>query len=116
MKRFVLATIYAWLSIVGGLFLIFQGWTRLAGASSAAVAAASAFQGFIMLATGIAILRQHSKAVGLVWTSTALFALGVLARGIVPLDLLLWLLLLAFAIWFTKKSKAAKPVIADQPH
>jgi hypothetical protein len=62
----------------------------------------------------LAAFEVTPEAVGLVWANTILFALAILATGIIPLDLLLWLLLLAFAIWFTKKSKTAKPAFAPE--
>jgi hypothetical protein len=44
----------------------------------------------------------NAKAGVLVWLVTVLAGLGVLARGIVPVDFLVWLLELAFALWYSK--------------
>jgi hypothetical protein len=63
MNRPMLATIYSWLSIFGGLLLTLQGSLALARGGAPVAFAGHAFQGLIMLAAGLAILRCRPKAV-----------------------------------------------------
>jgi len=104
--------VYASLALLGGLILLVVAVGRL-GAGSLAFLAAMVLQGLILIASALAILKRHRLAVALVWTSTILFALAVLAQGVVPKDLLLWLLILAYAIGYTKRSKTAQEQTAD---
>ena len=113
MKRPLLATIYAWLLILGSILLLAQGYDRFTTKAQLPIIAASLFQGLIMLATGLAILKNHSHAVGLVRTTTILFGLASLAAGLSPLDILLTLLLIGFAVWYGKQVKTKS--VSSQP-
>ena len=61
------------------------------------------FQGLLWLATGLAILQRRLIAIRLMWALVILAGLGVLTRGNVPLDLLIWILSVAIAKWFSTK-------------
>ncbi len=67
------------------------------------------FQGLLFLATGLAILRTDTNAVGLVWAVTVLAGLGVIFRAFIPLDVALWLAQLGIAMWFSRK----KPLLTN---
>jgi hypothetical protein len=70
--------------------------------------AAAIFQGVLFVGTGVAILGRRRIAVKLVWTVTVLAAIGVAFRGLVPLDILLWLVSLGIAKWFSGKASLLK--------
>jgi hypothetical protein len=63
------------------------------------------FQALLFGATGVAILQMSKVAVALIWVTVVLSGFGVLFRGVTPLDLLLWLVGLGLAIWYTNKRK-----------
>jgi hypothetical protein len=106
LKRSWLETAYACLSTLGGVLLVWQGISWYL--DKVGVPLVSILQGLVLLAAGQAILRQEPKAVLWVWVSAVMFGLGVLARGIIPVDLLTWFLIVAFAVWFTRKKRAQK--------
>lgn len=66
-------------------------------------AGAALFQGLLWLASGLAILKRKLIAIRLMWAGVILAGLGVLFRGIAPLELLVWLLSVAIAKWFSSK-------------
>jgi hypothetical protein len=67
---------------------------------------AELLQGLLFAAAGIAILIGRRKtALRLVWTSAVLGALGVVVRGITPLETLLWTGSLGLAIWYTRTQR-----------
>jgi vacuolar-type H+-ATPase subunit I/STV1 len=68
-------------------------------------------QGFLFVATGLAILRKMKIAVKLVWVTVALSGLGVLFRGLIPTDIFVWVLSLLLARWFTKKAREGVGVV-----
>jgi hypothetical protein len=103
--RTKLDIVCASLALLGGLILPIAAVGRLSAGRSLIPFAVTILQGFVLLASALAILKRHRSAVALVWTSTILFAVAVLAQGIVPKDLFVWLLILAYAIGYTKRSK-----------
>ena len=108
---------YGWSFIAFGLFLLITGLITLLtsqdvtpkavpfGPAAKQIGVVPAiFQGLLWVATGLAIVRKNKIAVKLVWVNVALSGLGSLFRGLIPGDILVWLLGLLLAIWFTKKS------------
>jgi hypothetical protein len=69
---------------------------------------AALFQAGLFGVTGWAILRKRKFAIKLVWAGTTLAAIGVIFRGLILLDTLVWLVSLALAIWYTKA-----PLLSD---
>jgi hypothetical protein len=108
------AVVYGWLFVVAAVYLLVTAAITLfaslqatplpaLGASQPIGAASAIVQGALFLATGLAILKRRLVAVRLVWVSTALAGLGVLMRGIIPIDLVSWVVTLVLAMWFSKK-------------
>jgi len=118
---------YGWFFIVTGLFLLLTGIITFFSGEDVTLPpiafahakrmglVSSIFQGSLFVATGLAIVWKKKIAVALVWVIVALSALGVLFRGLIPGDIIVWLLGLLLAIWFTKKTAevplAVKPVV-----
>lgn len=110
------ATVYGWVLMLTGLFLLFSGLANLLisqnvtppstrfGNSRPISIIFSIAQGLLFVATGIAIIRKKRIAVTLVWTGTGLSGLGLFLNSLIPLDLFLWLLSLGLAIWYSKKT------------
>lgn len=108
-------TVYGWVFVLAGLYLLVAGLGSLLtgqgltpppspfGHSSPISALSALFQAALFAATGLAIIRRHKVAVTLVWVSVGLSGLGVLIRGLIPLDTLLWLVGLGLAIWYSKR-------------
>jgi hypothetical protein len=84
---------YGWLFLLAGIVSLFIGIATETGVTI--------YQGLLFGVTGIAIVEMSKFAVALVWTTTVLSGLGVIIRGIIPVDLLLWLVSLGLAIWYT---------------
>ena len=109
------ALVYGWFTIAAAAYLLFVAALKLLGvqdsmpspslsAHAQSIGTASAmFQGLVWLATGLAILQRRLIAIRLMWVVVILAGLGVLLRGIVPLDLLMWILSVAIAKWFSTK-------------
>jgi zinc ribbon protein len=107
---------YGWLFVLTALYLWIVGLMTLSGRNELTPAAlpfanaksvgvgAALFQALLFGATGLAIIRRKKMAVMLVWVSIALSALGILLRGLIPLDILLWVVSLGLALWYTKKA------------
>lgn len=125
------ATAYGWLFVLTALYLWIVGLMTFSGGNELTPAAlpfgneksigvgAALFQALLFGATGLTIIRRKKMAVMLVWVSIALSALGILLRGLIPLDILLWTGGLGLAIWYTKKAspllKAAQPQVTSEP-
>src|ERR1019366_2663740 len=119
------AIVYGWFVIAAAAYLLLAGALTLLIDQDATPrpspflhstpmgAAAALFQGFLWLASGLAILKRKLIAIRLMWAVVILAGLGVLFRGIVPLELLVWLLSVAIAKWFSSKrpflSKLRRP-------
>ena len=88
-------TAYGWLFLVAGIYFLYTGLVTEVGVAI--------FQGLLFGLTGTAILQRTKFAVALVWITVVVSGLGVIFRSITPLDLLLWLMWLGLAIWYTKK-------------
>jgi hypothetical protein len=109
------ALVYGWFVIAAAAYLLLAGGLTLLGgqdvtpppsafAQSKRIGAVGAmFQGLLWLATGLAILRRKLIAIRLMWAVVILAGVGVLFRGIVPLELLVWILSAAMAKWFSSK-------------
>lgn len=102
-------TIYGYLFIVAAAILLIVAILEMnsGGTHSPIVALTAFFQAALFGVTGWSILAGHRWAVKLVWVTTVLGAIGVLFRGLVPLDLLLWLASLGLAIWYTRKRRSS---------
>lgn len=100
--------IYGYLYVVASAILLIGAVLEMnsGGARAATVALTAFFQAVLFGVTGRSILTGHRWAVALVWVATVLGAIGVLFRGLVPLDLLLWLTSLGLAVWYTKKTRS----------
>jgi hypothetical protein len=106
-------TAYGWLFVLGGLYLWVQELIAFyAGTESTPSVlpslsvkpmdiGISLLQALLFGATGLAIIRRKKVAVVLVWLNIGLSGLGVLLRGLIPMDLLLWIAGLGLAIWYT---------------
>lgn len=115
------ATVYGWTFILAGLFLMAVGFISLAasqdltprpyafGNDKPIGIVSSLAQGLLFTAAGLAIIRRKTIAVTLVWVVTALSGMGVLFRGVIPLDVAVWLLQLLLAIWYAKKKSFLTP-------
>jgi hypothetical protein len=99
LNKWVIA--YGWLFIAAGLVLICIGITQ----KNTYRLVAHFFQTWLFCTTGVAILLRKKIAPALVWITVALSALGVLFRGVTPLEILLWSANLALAIWYSKQAK-----------
>jgi hypothetical protein len=66
-------------------------------------------------AAGLATIRRKKIAVTLLWVSIALSTLGILLRGLIPMDILLWMGGLGLAIWYTRKASPLLKVPRPQP-
>jgi hypothetical protein len=108
------AIAYGWFVIIAAAYLLLSGALTLLGdldvtppphafAQKPIGAAGALFQGLLWLAAGLAILRRKLIAIRLVWAVAILAGVGVLFRGIVPFDLLTWLLTVFIAKWFSSK-------------
>jgi hypothetical protein len=109
------ALVYGWCVVAAAVYLLLTGALTLLGGqdlspSSAPShsqhpmgAVAALFQGLPWLASGIAILRRKLSAIRLVWAVVILAGVGVLFRGVAPLDLLIWILSAGMAKWFSSK-------------
>ena len=109
------ALVYGWFTVAAAAYLLVVAVLKLLGvqdstppptpfAHSPSIGTASAmFQGLLWLATGLAILQRRLIAIRLMWAVVTLAGLGVLVRGIVPLDLLIWILSVLIAKWFSTK-------------
>ncbi|MFA5780513.1 MAG: zinc ribbon domain-containing protein [Elusimicrobiota bacterium] len=113
------ALAYGWLFIAAAIYLLLSGirtlvtgfditpspslWaTRKIGLVS------SIGQGLLFLATGLAIVKKRIVAIKLVWIVIILDGLGVIFRGIVPLDLMTWIVSFGLAKWFSSKRSFLK--------
>jgi hypothetical protein len=112
---------YGWLFVLAAAYLLISAIVTLIAGVEATPAAvpgatrsiglASAIgQGALFLATGLAILQRRVVAVRLVWVSTIFAGLGVVLRGLIPLDGILWLATFALAKWFSGK----RPLLVKQ--
>lgn len=63
-------------------------------------------QGLLFGVTGIQILSKDKSAVTLVWVTAVLGAIGMIARGLVPLDIVGEIGTVIFAIWFQRISQS----------
>jgi Ankyrin repeats (3 copies) len=101
-------TIYGCLYIVAAAILLMVAIVGMnTGRTTSLTSALTAFfQAVLFGVTGWSILKGHRWAVNLVWVTTVLGAIGVLFRGLVPLDLFLWLTSLGLAIWYTRKRRS----------
>jgi hypothetical protein len=120
-------TAYGWSFIAFGLFLLLTGLITLLTSRDVTPPAvafghakqigivAAIFQGLLWVATGLAIVQKKKIAVKLVWINVALYGLGVLFRGLIPGEILVWLLELLLAIWFKRRAAegpgALKPAV-----
>jgi hypothetical protein len=115
--------VYGWSFIVLGLFLLLTGFITLftrQDATPPTVAFGHAkqmgilpaiSQGLLWFATGLAIVRKRKIAVKLVWVNFALYSLGVLSRGLIPGEIIMFLLELLLAIWFTKSANVTQVAV-----
>lgn len=110
---------FGWLFVAAAVYLLVAGLIAASGTpealphpssfgSNQPITILSALvQAALFGATGWAILLEKNFAVKLVWTTTILAGIGVILRGIVPLDLLVWLVTLGLAIWYARTMSAA---------
>jgi len=109
------ALVYGWFVMAAAAYLLFAGGVSLLGRQDLTPSAAplhsqhpmgavgALFQGILWLAAGLAILQRKLIAIRLIWAVVILAGVGVLFRGIAPLDLLVWLLSAGMAKWFSSK-------------
>jgi hypothetical protein len=109
------ALVYGWFVMAAAAYLLLTGVLTLLGGQDLTPSSAPShsqhpmgavgalFQGLLWLATGLAILRRKLVAIRLVWAVVILAGVGVLFRGIAPLDLLIWILSAGMAKWFSSK-------------
>lgn len=110
-----LTSAYGLFYIVAAIYLAFSGFMSLFtgqplhvgrphnGTPTPTEISIVVFQAWFFALTGIMILRAKMIAVPLVWTTVGLSGVGVLFRGLTPLDLILWLAWAGLAAWYTKK-------------
>jgi hypothetical protein len=108
--------VYGWSFIALGLYLLLTGAVTLLTRQDATLPGtpfghakqtgivAAIFQGLLWVAAGLAIVQKKKSAVKLVWAVLVLSGLGVLLRGLIIGDAMLWLLELFTTIWFMKKT------------
>ena len=98
-------SISKWVDGYGWLFVFASAVSFIAGlaaiSKNSASTASLELQALIFGATGYTILRRENAALVLVWISVGLSGVGVLFRGLVPLDALLWLAWLGLAVWYS---------------
>jgi hypothetical protein len=83
---FVLAALYSW---VVGLMALVAGQEGSPIADSKLSASGALLQALLFGVTGQAIIRNKKIAVVLLWATVALSGLGILFRGLTPLDTVL---------------------------
>jgi zinc-ribbon domain len=113
--RYKWAKIYGWFFVVCAVYMLVSGAVSVImqrdvtpapssfGHGSSIGWAAAVSQGLIWLATGIAIVQKRKIAMVLVWVVTVMAGLGTLLRGLIPVEIVVWLLTLWLAFWFSKK-------------
>ena len=68
--------------------------------------------GALFCFTGVAIVEQAKIALPMIWIVVAFSALGTLMRGLIPIDILGWLVNLCISIWYTCEShRKAAPTV-----
>lgn len=98
-----LVVFYASLTMLGGVFESFRVF--LIGRASMGIIGATVIlgalaQGVLWVAVGLTLIKRHPKATTLVWVLVAFQALGTVARGFIPLDILALGLNATFAFWY----------------
>ena len=107
-KRTTLDTVYAVVSGIAGAALVALALARLLGGSNGfqfATIVVPVIQGVLLVAAGVQIWSRSAGAVPLIWVNTGLLLVGVLGRGLIPLDILVWFLLLAYAVTYSKRAR-----------
>jgi hypothetical protein len=101
------ATVYGWYFVLAGLVCWVMGVLAYVGRPVVHPqlhnTSALLFQALLFGVTGLTIIRNKRIAVMLVWVTMATSGIGVLFRGLTPLDMVLWAASLGLAIWYTKK-------------
>lgn len=109
--RWIIA--YGWLALVTGLYLLFTAGLSLVTDSTLTpppgvrsqtpiVPVSGLIQGLLFAVNGVAVIRRSRHAYKLTRVVTILAAFGVLFRGLVPVDIVVWLLQLGVTIWLGK--------------
>ena len=100
------ASFFAWLYIFAGVLVFGLGMHAQMQSGPITLRLVLIAQGLLFLTTGIAILGKKKSAITLVWVTAILGAIGTIARGLVPLDIIAGIATVAFAIWFQMTSQA----------
>jgi hypothetical protein len=121
------ASAFGWLFVLAGLYLwiialmTFSTGKELthaalpSGSAKSIGVGAGLIQALVFGATGLTIIRRKKIAATLIWVSVALSGLGVLARGLVPLDIFLWIAVLGLTVWYKKKAPLLLKAAELQP-
>ena len=102
-----------WIDAYGWLFnfaavVLFLTASAAANSKNSYSTWSSDFQSLLFGITGSTILARKKAALVLVWVTVGLSGLGVLFRGLVPLDALLWLVWLGLAVWYLKMQRSTR--------
>lgn len=100
------ASLFAWLYIIAGVFVFGLGMHAQIQSEPVTLWLVLIVQGLLFLTTGQAILGKKKSAITLVWVTATLGAIGTIARGLVPLEIIAEIATVAFAIWFQRTSQA----------
>lgn len=100
------ASLFVWLYIIAGVFVFGLGMHAQMQSEPVTLWLVLISQGLLFLTTGFAILGKKKSAITLVWVTVILGAIGTIARGLVPLDIIAEIATVAFAIWFQMTSQA----------
>lgn len=114
MASYKWALVYGWFFVLTAVYLLVAGILTLVagfeatprpslGADRPIGPVVAIGEGALFLVTGLAILKKRIVAITLVWVTTILAAFGVISRGVIPLDVITWLLTVWLARWFSKK-------------
>jgi hypothetical protein len=96
--KYGLLVAYGLLFIIGGFACVVLGFY----ATGEFAAVLSWGQGVAFCVAGVAVIERSRAALSLVWLTVASYALGVIARGLKPIEILILLMTAGAAVWFTR--------------
>lgn len=94
----MLVVVVGWVTIAWALLIVvsaFAGSTSGSGLGQVAAA-------LIFVAYGATLIKRDRRAMTFTWVIVALFGLAVVLGGLVPLQIAVWVALLAFAFYLRR--------------
>ena len=94
----MLVVVVGWVAIAWAVLIVVSAFAGAAsGAGLGQVGAALLF-----VAYGATLIKRDRRAMAFTWVIVALFGLAVILGGLVPLQIIVWVALLAFALYLRK--------------